>query len=117
MNKTISNLIAFITILVSTLCYLQIYIVMVDSSPSSKGLAEYFTFISSILFIINGLSLASIINEIAGFKKYIILSLYLLIGIIPMAIQNQFSIIPTTVFSIIVMTISISLISKLRLSI
>lgn len=115
MNKTISNLIAFITILVSTLCYLQIYIVMVDSSPSSKGWAEFFTFVSSILFIINGLSLASIINEITGFKKYIILSLYLLIGIIPMAIQNQFSIIPTTVFSIIVMTISISLISKAKI--
>lgn len=115
MNKTISNLIAFITILVSTLCYLQIYIVMVDFSPSSKGWAESFTFISSILFIINGLSLASIINEITGFKKYIILSLYLLIGIIPMAIQNQFSIIPTTVFSIIVMTISISLISKAKI--
>ncbi|MFV5692204.1 hypothetical protein ACM55K_09285 [Flavobacterium sp. LT1R49] len=115
MNKTISNIIAFITILVSTLSYLQIYNVMIDSHPSSKGLSEFFTLVSSILFIMSGLSLASIINKITEFKKYIIVSLYLLIGIIPMAIQNQFMIIPTGVFSIIVMTISISLITKAKI--
>jgi hypothetical protein len=87
---------------------------MVDSELSSKGWAEIFTLISSILFIISGLSLASIINAITKFKKYIIVLFYLLIGIVPMTIQNQFMIIPTFVFSIIVMTISISVITKTK---
>jgi hypothetical protein len=114
MNKTILNIIAFINILVSTLSYLKIYSLMVDSELSSKGWAEIFTLISSILFIISGLSLASIINAITKFKKYIIVLFYLLIGIVPMTIQNQFMIIPTFVFSIIVMTISISVITKTK---
>lgn len=115
MNKTISNIIALITILISTLSYLKLYNVMVDSHPSSKGWAEFFTLISSVLFIMSGLSLTSIINTTTKFKKCIIVSLYLLIGIVPMVIQNQFMIIPTGVLSIIVMSISISLLTKAKL--
>jgi hypothetical protein len=114
MNKTISYIIAFINIVVSILSYLQIYCVMVDSHVSSKGWAEFFTLISSILFIIGGLSLTTIINRITKSKKYIIVSLYLLIGIVPLAVQNYFTLIPTGIFSIIVLRISVSLIAKIN---
>lgn len=114
MNKTISYIIAFINIVISVLSYLQIYCVMVDSDASSKGWAEFFTLISSILFIIGGLSLTTIINRITKSKKYIIVSLYLLIGIIPLAVQNYFTLIPTGIFSIIVLRISVSLIAKIN---
>lgn len=113
MNKTISYIIAFINIAVSLLSYLQIYCVMVDSTVSSKGWAEYFTLISSILFIVGGLSLTTIINETTKSKKYIIVSFYLLIGIIPLAVQNYFTLIPTVIFSIIVQRVSVLLISKI----
>jgi hypothetical protein len=114
MNKIILNIIAFICISISILSYLNIYIIMFNSNSNSKGLAEFFTLISSILFIISVINLASIINTITKFKKNIILLIYLLFGILPMTIQNQFMIIPTLVFSIIVINISTSFINKAK---
>jgi len=78
MNKIILNIIAFICISISILSYLNIYIIMFNSNSNSKGLAEFFTLISSILFIISVINLASIINTITKFKKNIILLIYLL---------------------------------------
>ncbi len=114
MNKTTLNIIATLNILISTFSYLKIYSIMVNSESSSKGWAEIFTLTSSIFFIISELSLVSIINSITKFKKYLIVLFYLLVGIIPMTIQNQLMIIPTLVFSIIIMTISNSFISKAK---
>ena len=112
MNKTISNITASISIMISILTYLSIFFIMQGSHTSSQGWVEFFTLISSVFFILNGLCLATILNGMAKPMLYISLTVYFLIGIIPIAIENYFTLIPTTIVSIVIMLVSIKLITK-----
>jgi len=112
MNKIISCVIALTNIAISALIYQLHYSSIPDYPPSSKSWAEFFTFISCILFILNGVSLVTIINTFSKPKKYIITLCYSLIGIAPLAIYNPSTILHTCLFSITVITISISLITN-----
>ena len=85
---------------------------MVDSHPSSKGWVEFFTLISSVLFILNGLSLTTILNSAVKPMLYISLTIYFLIGIIPIAVENYFTLIPTGIVSIVTILVSIKVVTK-----
>ncbi len=98
--------------MISILTYLSIYFIMLSSHPSSQGWVEFFTLISSVFFILNGLCLATILSGMAKPMLYISLTVYFLIGIIPIAIENYFTLIPTTIVSIVIMLVSIKLVTK-----
>ena len=85
---------------------------MVDSHPSSKGWVEFFTLISSVLFILNGMSLTTILNSAVKPMLYISLTIYFLIGIIPIAFENYFTLISTGIVSIVTILVSIKFVTK-----
>ena len=112
MKKTISNLISLIGIFVSIITYVTIYSIMLDAHPSAKGFAELFTIMSAVFFIINGLSLTTVLKKIKKLTRNIVLILYCLIGIIPLSIENYHNAITLGIISIITILISINLMPK-----
>jgi hypothetical protein len=84
---------------------------MANSHPSSRGLVEYFTLVSSVLFIVNGLCLATIFKNKTKTTLSIFLIIYFLIGIIPMLLAGYFNTITTGIISIIILMISLKLIT------
>jgi len=112
MNKTLLNIIASISILTSLITYLNSYSAMLNSSTSSKGWGEYFTLISSLLFILGGICLTTILKNTSKPMLYFSLIIYFLIGIIPIAIGNQLTLIPTGIVSIITMLVTIKFVTS-----
>ena len=106
-----NNIIASICITISILIYLKFYVAMANSHPSSRGLVEYFTLVSSVLFIVNGLCLATIFKNKTKTTLSIFLIIYFLIGIIPMLLAGYFNTITTGIISIIILMISLKLIT------
>jgi len=85
---------------------------MLDAHPSAKGFAELFTIMSAVFFIINGLSLTTVLKKIKKLTRNIVLILYCLIGIIPLSIENYHNAITLGIISIITILISINLMPK-----
>ena len=83
---------------------------MVDSSLSSRGWAEFFALITSILLILNCLCLTAIIKDLTKPIFFSVLILYSLIGIVPMAIESYFTLIPLIIASLIIIMVSAKLV-------
>ena len=99
-----------ITIIITSIClalltYYNGYNAMFDAHPSSRGFAEFFVLISSIIVLINGISLFSIISKLKRWAKITILALFTLLTIIPMSMQNIRLILPTLILSTVVVLI------------
>jgi len=61
--------------------FVNVYVVMIDSHTSSRGWAEFFALITSVLFVLNSFCLTTIINNAKKTYLYTALICYLLTGI------------------------------------
>ncbi len=101
-------IVAIINILISAYIYFELYFSMLNSSFGSKGIAEFFTVIGALIFITSCISLASILLSVTQVKRSIILSIYPLLGIVPLAIENIFTLVITGVYSFIILAFTFS---------
>jgi hypothetical protein len=101
-------LIGSINIVLSSIVYAFIYSQIFNAHPSSRGWVEFFTLISSSIFILSGIGLIAMLKflQVQNGIKYISVLLYLLIGILPLAVENQFTLLWTGTASTIVLIIS-----------
>lgn len=112
MLRNIDCILRMVNTTVSTIIYMFMYQVMAKASLSVKGFLEFFTLISALIYILNAFSFGFLIHSLKQMFRVGCLSIYLLLGIIPLAIDNGFIIIPTGLCSILVLSIYFSVTSQ-----
>ncbi len=115
MNKTNLHVIAFLNIVISSFIYWNLYFLLIESSPSSKGWAQLFSLIGVFIYITNTISLFSLINNFNKTLKYFTIILYLIIPIVALTIEYKISFIPTVILSVIIVLFYWFFIKKTKL--
>lgn len=115
MKQIINKVIALLSIILSLITYSRVYFIFLNSSMSSKGFVEFFTVLSSILFISCSFCLTSIVNNQAKPKIFLALLIYCLLGVLPLGVINYHTLTPTMLASTV--TILISMLSYKTISI
>lgn len=105
MTKDLKNIIAISNIIISLVIYYMVFQTIEDSHPSVKGWVQFFVLLCSLVQLVNGLSLYTLIDStITKSVKVLILVVYCILVITPIvisAVENEY-------FNILILPLTLS---------
>ncbi len=114
MTKTLKNILALINVVLAILIHGFSYFKFFESHPNSKGWFELLFIISSGIFIINGFIISTTLQPLNKRLRYLILSPFILIGAVPIMVQNPYTIIFVIIVLILASILSLFIILKAK---